>query len=469
MLLPMHRVFRPYDYEATLARTLCVGDALPPAHPARRLVAFLDSRDLSALYALYYPIGPHPYDPRVLLALWLYGYMSRLHSSRQLEVAIAERLPFLYLAAGATPDHSTLAEFRTLVFAYLPTLFDDLLKQAQADGHVTLRAVSHDGTKIHADASKHQAVSYQRAGELIQDLQIQIDDLLHRAETDPASLPAELSLSEEVDMRVARLTRLKDARQVLEARAEARYQEEVAAFEAKQDARAERERLTGKKPRGRPPVPPTPAPAPTDQYNFTDPESRIMKNSANRGFDQHYNGQATVDHDSRLLVACSLSNQPSDVAGAVPTLDAIPADLGTPGIACLDAGYWSPATVESLRARGITPYIAVGKTVHGLDWQRYYGTTSLTPPPPEASPHVQMAHQMQTPEAQAAYRARKSTIEPVFGIIKEALGFRQFSLRGQAKAQGEWLLVCTAHNLKRLFVLQDAASQEQALEQATAA
>ena len=468
----MARPFRLFEYDATLTRTFCLDDLLPAAHPARQLVALLDTLDLSPLYTLYTPIGGHPYEPRGLLALWLYAYMTGITSSRQLEQAIRERIPFLYLAAGYTPDHSTLAEFRTLVFAYLPTLFDDLLTRAFQEGHLTMQAVSHDGTKIHADASKHQAVSYRRAGELIHDLQGQIEDLLRRAQDDPASLPVTMDLADEIALRRARIARLQEARQVLEARADARYQADLLAYEEQQAARAERERITGRPPRGKPPAPPTPGPAPTDQHNFTDPDARIMKNSTDTGVDEHYNGQTTVEHASRLIVGCALSNHASDTRQAAPSFATIPAALGTPGAACLDAGFWSPATVADLTARGITPYIAVGKRVHGLDWQRYYGTTLTTPPPADASPQVQMAYQLQTPAGQTLYRARKSTVEPVIGIIKEVLGFRQFSLRGLAKVRGEWCLVCLAYNLKRYFILQAQQAHQQAqalLQQASCA
>ena len=437
----MSRPFRIFDHDAILEQEFRVGDLLPATHPARLLVAFLDTLDLRPLYALYLPVGGHPYDPRGLLALWLYGYMTGQTSSRQLERATYEQIPALYLTAGAHPDHSTLAEFRTLVFAYLPTLFADLLARAQREGHLAQQAVSHDGTKVHADASKHQAVSYQRAGELIHDLQGQIDDLLRRAQEEPASLPAEMDLAEEITLRRARIARLQEARQVLEARADARYQAEVAAYQAKLAERAERERTTGKPSRGKSPAPPTPGPAPKDQYNFTDPESRIMKNSTNTGVDQHYNAQVTVEHDSRLIVGCDLSNQPADTDQAGPCFDTIPSEIGLPAAACLDHGFWSPATVAELTVRGITPYIAVGKLVHGLNWERFYGATPTTPPPPDASPQVQMAYQLTTPTGRDLYRDRKSTVEPVIGIIKEVLGFRQFSLRGLEKARHEWRLV----------------------------
>jgi len=453
----MTRPFRPFDYAAGLQQT--ISDLLPAAHPARQLVAFLETVDLAPLYRLYLPAGAPPIDPRLLLGLWLYGYMTGQVSSRQLERATSEQVPCVYLAAGTHPDHSTLAEFRTLVFAFLPDLFAQLLTQAQADGHLTMAAVSHDGTKVHADASKHQAVSYQRAGELIHELQEQIEDLLHRAQHAPASLPADMTLAEEIATRRARIARLQEARAVLEARADERYAAELAAHEERLAARAERERVTGKQPRGKPPAPPTPGAKPTDQYNFTDPDSRIMKNSANSGFDQHYNGQVTVEHASRLIVGCHVAPQASDRPLAAPTFDTIPATLGTPQAACLDSGFWSPTTAEELAQRGITPYIATGKTTHGLTWHRYYRTTPDAPPPAtDASPKAHMAYRLQTAAGQALYRLRKSTVEPVIGILKEVLGFRQFSVRGLANVQGEWQLLCLAYNLKRLFTLRAAAT-----------
>jgi len=203
--------------------------------------------------------------------------------------------------------------------------------------------------------------------------------------------------------------------------------------------------------------------------NFTDPDSHIMKNSTNSGFDQHYNAQVTVDHGSRLIVGCHLSNHATDTEEAVPSFDTIPAALGTPEAACLDHGFWNPTTVKTLTARGMTLYIAVSKIVHGLNWERYHASSPGTPPPPDASAVVQMAYQQRTAKGQAAYRERKSTVEPVIGILKEILGFRQFSLRGLQKALGEWRLVCTAYNIKRIFKLRASKSLEQAQSQANTA
>ncbi|HEY3377059.1 MAG TPA: transposase [Armatimonadota bacterium] len=457
----MQRIFRPYDYDATLEQTVLVSDVVFAEHPARQLMEFLDSLDLTALYDFYYPIGPHPYDPRVLLALWLYGYMTGVNTSRPLRTAIIERIPFRFLAAGCLPDPTTLIEFRTLIFAYLPTLFNDLLARARQEGHVTMQTVSQDGTKIHANASKHRAVSYHKAGELILELPAQIEDLLDRMACDPASLPPALDLAEEIGLRQARIIRLQEARTVLEARAATRYEDAVAAHTEQMALRAEKARLTGND-RGKPPEPPSAEPTPSDQVNFTDPESRIMKNSTNTGFDQHYNCQLTVDHASRLIVGLDVSNHPNDTEEALPSLDSIPALLGTPGTVCMDNGFWNPTIADTLRQRGSLPLIATEKTVHRLDWQRYYGTNPDTPPPSDASPSVQMAYQVRLPPNQVHYRERKSTVEPVIGIIKAILDFRQFALRGIKKVRGEWRLVCLAYNFKRYFTLKATRRAQQA-------
>jgi hypothetical protein len=199
-------------------------------------------------------------------------------------------------------------------------------------------------------------------------------------------------------------------------------------------------------------VAPTPGARDADQYNFTDPDSRIMKNSTNQGFDQHYNAQVAVDQDSLLIVGQSLSNHPNDQAEAQPTLEAIPPALGTPSSAALDNGYFSAANIEHFKALRIDPYIATGRDPHHPSWHERFAQ-SLTPPPEQASPKVKMAYKLQTEIGKAIYRLRKCTVEPVIGIIKETLAFRQFSLRGLSHVAGEWALVCLSFNLKRLHTL----------------
>jgi len=239
---------------------------------------------------------------------------------------------------------------------------------------------------------------------------------------------------------------------VLSARAKERDAIEQAAYEAKVQERTEKARQTGRTPRGRPPKPPTPGPRDKDQYNFTDPQSRIMKHSSTEGFEQDYNAQVAVEQQSLLIVGHSLSNHPNDQHQVEPTLDSIPPELGTAQAAALDTGYFSEANIALFERLSIEPYIATGRDGHHPSWWERFAAAP-TPPAEDASPKVKMAYKLKSALGQAIYRVRKCTVEPVIGIIKEVLGFRQFSLRGEHAAAGEWCLVCLAFNLKRLHTL----------------
>jgi hypothetical protein len=374
-------------------------------------------------------------------------------SSRKIEKATYEHLAFRYVAGGLHPDHDTLANFRKTFLDEIGELFVQVLLLAQLAGVLKLGNLSLDGSKIHADASKSHAVSYKRLLELETQLRAEVQELLtlgERADQGEATLPSGLVVEDEVALRQQRLANLAQAKAVLEARAQERYQAEKAEYEAK--LRAHEEKARRKKRRGRKPKPPEPGPRDGDQYNFTDPESRIMKNSTNDGFDQHYNAQAAVDQDSLLIVAPSLSNHPNDQREVEPTLDHLSPQLGQPTAAALDNGFFSEANIRALEARGIDPYIATGREPHQLSWRAFFAAQPA-PPPAGASLKEQMAYKLRTDIGHAIYRLRKCTVEPVIGIIKEVLGFRQFSLRGLASAAGEWCLVCLAFNLKRLHVL----------------
>jgi transposase len=449
----MSRQFKTADYEATLDLRLSLREILPPNHLARFVVDIVAQLDLSIIYARYGACGGEPYAPEILLALLVYGYATGMFSSRQIEKATYELAPFLFIAGNLHPDHDTLANFRKTFLPELKALFVQVLLLAQTVGLLKLGRISLDGSKIHADASKSHAVSYKRLLALEHKLGQEVDELFAlAAEVDQQALPDGLLIADEIALRQDRLQRLAEAKAVLEARAQERYQAEQAAYAAKLRERAEKAERTKRKPGGRPPQPPTAGPRDQDQYNFTDPESRIMKNGNDDGFDQHYNAQAAVDQESLLIVGHSLSNHANDHAEVVPTLDAIPAALGTPTAAALDCGYFSAANLAALRARGIDPYIATGRAAHHASWTERFAEPTATPPD-GASPKLQMAYKLKTKLGQAVYRLRKCTVEPVIGIIKEVLGFRQFSLRGLLAAAGEWCLVCLAFNLKRLHVL----------------
>ena len=449
----MSRKFKTVDYEAALDQTVSLREALPANHLARFVVELVAQLDLTSIYERYGARGGEAYAPAVLLALLFYGYATGVFSSRKIEKATYETLPFRFVAGGLHPDHDTLANFRKTFLNEIKALFVQMLLLAQTAGYFKLGNISMDGSKIHANASKSKAVSYKRLLALEAHLRAEVDQLFILAEqADRHELPEGLNIADEIALRQERLARLAEAKQVLQARAQERQAAEQAAYEAKQREREAKAKRAGRKPPGRPPTPPSGEPQDKDQYNFTDPESRIMKCSSSAGFEQAYNVQVAVDQASLLIVACSLSNHPNDKAEAEPTLAALPAALGTPAAAALDNGFWSEPNLAALEIRHIEPYIATGREPHHKSWQERFAAEP-EPPAEAASPQVQMAYKLRTEIGQAIYRLRKCTVEPVIGIIKAVLGFRQFSLRGLEAADGEWALVCLAFNLKRMHAL----------------
>jgi transposase len=449
----MARKFKTVDYAQSGQQKLTIDDCLPANHLARFIVAIVKMLDLDVFYAYYAAMGGEPIDPRVLLALLLYGYATGVFSSRKIEMATYEVISFRFIAGGLHPDHSTIAWFRKQFLSEIKVVFAQVLLIGHEMGYLKLGNISLDGSKVHADASKSHAVSYGRLLKLEEQLHQEVEELLALGErADQTELPQGLDIDTEVTFRQERLLNLAEAKRVLEARAEERHQAELAEYQAKVRAREEKARETGRKPRGPAPKPPEPGARDKDQYNFTDPESRIMKNSTDDGFDQHYNVQVAVDQDNLFVVGNTLSNHPVDTYEAIPTVDAIPAEIGKPKAVALDKGYYAPRNIHEFEARDIDPFIATGREPHHKSWQERFAQTPA-PPPDDASLIVKMAYKLQTEIGKAIYSLRKSTAEPVIGIIKEVLGFRQFSLRGLIAAAGEWCLVCLAWNLKRLHHL----------------
>jgi transposase len=449
----MARRFKMVDYEKVLNQTVTIGDVLPPDHLARFIARVVLLLDLSDIYAQYAPVGGEAYAPELLLGLLFYGYATGVFSSRKIEKGTYESIPFRFLAGGWHPDHDTIANFRKTFLPEITNLFAQVLVIAHELGVVKLGTISVDGSKIHADASKSHAVSYGRLLQMERRLSAEVEELIALGErAEQEGLPEGMDLEFEIALREERLLNLEQAKAVLEARAEERHEAEKAEYEAKLREREEKAKRTGRKPGGRPPQPPKAGPRAKDQYNFTDPDSRIMKNSNNKGFDQHYNVQVAVEQECRLIVGNTLSNHASDREEAIPTVDAIPAQIGKPEAAALDNGYWSPTNVEELLGRGIEPFIATGRDSHNQSWRERFAQQP-EPPAEDASLIVKMAYKLRTVIGKRIYGLRKSTVEPVIGIIKETLGFRQFSLRGLLAAAGEWCLVCLAYNLKRLHIL----------------
>lgn len=447
----MSRKFKTVDYEAALNASIMVREALPADHLARFVVELVGQLEMGDVYRRYGQRGGEAYAPEVLLALLFYGYATGVFSSRKIERATYEVLPFRFVAGGLHPDHDTLANFRKLFRVEIEELFVQVLLLAQTAGYLKLGNISLDGSKVQANASKSQAVSYKRLLELEVQLRAEVETLMRLADgADQEVLPEGLNVGDEVAFRQQRLERLAAAKAVLEARAQERYQAEQAEYEAKQRQRQEKEQRTGRKPPGRPPEPPTPGPQDKDQYNFTDPESRIMKSSD--GFEQAYNTQVAVDQEALLIVGWGLSNHANDKQEAEPTLDAIPPQLGPPAAVAMDNGYFSEGNIAACQERGIEAYIATGREPHHQSWQQRFAAEP-EPPSAEASATVKMAYKLRTTIGEAIYGLRKCTVEPVIGIIKAVLGFRQFSLRGLEAVSGEWCLVCLAFNIKRLHTL----------------
>jgi len=375
-------------------------------------------------------------------------------SSRKLERASYDSVAFRFIAANDHPDHDTIAAFRRRFLPEIEGLFVQVLLVAREMGVLKMGTVGLDGTKIHANASRHSALSYEHAGKIEAQLQAEVADLMAKAEAaDQADLPDGFSIPEELALREERLRKLAAARAKIEARAKERHAREQAEYEAKLAAREAKEKSTGKKPGGKPPSPPASGPSPADQINLTDEDSRIMP-VAGGGFEQCYNAQAVVAEGSLLVVAAEVVQAPNDKQQLAPMVDkitALPEEVGRPETLVADSGYFSGANVEACANAGIEPLIAKGRQTH---YPPLGERLAQAPPPPaNPTPVEAMAHRLKTPEGKRLYALRKQTPEPVFGIIKSVLGFRQFSMRGHKKARGEWNLVTMAWNIKRMFAL----------------
>jgi transposase len=449
--------FRSIDRQTGFLLPPSVDDWLPEKHLARFIVEVIDGLDLRAMSSSYRGSGSASYHPRMLLGILVYGYATGVFSSRKLERATYDSVAFRFIAANDHPDHDTIAAFRRRFLKEIEALFVQVLQLAREMGVLKMGTIGLDGTKIHANASRHSALSYEHAGKIEAQLKAEVADLLARAEAaDRADIPDGMSIPEELALREERLRKLAEARAKIEARAKERYARELAEHEAKLAARAAKVAATGKKPGGKPPQPPTEGPQPSDQINLTDEESRIMP-VAGGAFEQCYNAQAAVAAGSMLVVAVDVVQAPNDKQQLEPMLGkiaALPEELGEAETLLADTGYFSTTNVEACEKARIEPLIAVGRQPHHPPLQERFETA--LPVPENSTPVEAMAHRLKTPEGRALYALRKQTPEPVFGIIKAALGFRQFLLRGLKKVRGEWSLVTMAWNLKRMFVLNSA-------------
>jgi len=448
--------FRPINRDTPFLFPPSVDEWLPERHLARFVVEVIDGLDLSELVKVYRGSGIASYHPSMLLGLLIYGYATRVFSSRAIERATHESVAFRFIAGNEHPDHDTIAAFRKRFLPQIKALFVEVLKLAGTMGMLKMGTVALDGTKVHANASRHSALSYGHAKKIEKQLKREVQQLLRLAEqADGVNTPDGMSIPEELERRETRLAAIAEAKAKIEARAKERLEREQAEHQAKLAARAEQEKRTGKKPRGRPPEPPTGGVKDTEQVNLTDEESRIMK-VAGGGFDQCYNAQAVVATGSLLIVATEVTQAPNDKTQLQPMIEklkTLPQELGRAKRILADNGYFSEANVEACEAARIEPLIAMGRSSHHLSWKQRFAAAPKSPPK-SATPLQKMAYRLKTPRGKRLYGLRKQTPEPVFGIIKSVMGYRQSLLRGLENVKGEWNLVTMSWNIRRIFAMQ---------------
>jgi transposase len=452
--------FHPIDRDSEYLFPPSVQDWLPEQHLARYIANVIESLDLTDIERAYAGRGSDAYHPASLMSLLIYGYATGVFSSRRIEMATYDSVAFRYLACNRHPDHDTLATFRRRFGEQFQAMFVQVLQIAQVNQLSQFGTVSLDGTKIHANASRHSALSYGHAEKLEAQLKQEVQELLALAESaDQSELPEGLSVPAEIARREDQLSAIAAAKAKIEARAKARYDTEQADFDAKLKAREAKAAKTGKKPGGRPPTPPNVTPRAEDQVNLSDDESRIMK-VAGGGFDQCYNAQALVDTETMLVVVPEVTQAANDkqqVEPMIEKLQALPAGLNAPATLLADTGYYSEANVVACHQAKIEPLIAVQREGHHPHWQDRF--TEPEPIAEDASEVERMKHALKTQAGKQSYALRKQTVEPVFGIIKSVMKFRQFMLRGLVNVRNEWTLVCLAWNLKRMAILRPNSVQ----------
>jgi len=452
--------FRSVDRTTAYLLPPSVDEWLPEGHLARFVADVVSQLDTSAIENCYSGRGSVAWHPKMLISLLFYGYATGIFSSRKLERSTHDSVAFRYLCANHHPDHDSIATFRRRFLPELESLFVQILHVGREMELVKLGNVSLDGTKMKANASKHKALSWAYACKLEAQFESEVKELMRRAnEADASDLPDGFSIPEELEIREKRLTAIRDAKAKIEERAAERHGRDMAEYEDKVAAREAKEKATGKKVGGIAPKPPEEGPKDKDQVNLTDEESRIMPTSGG-GFEQAYNAQAAVDMETMIVVATDLSQHPNDkqeLEPVVETLSKLPDDLGEIKNVVADTGYYSEHNVKVCEQHKLQPLIAHGRQPHHpplaelIARDESGGNESISDDPVQ-----RMKDMLKDDVGRALYAKRKTTVEPVFGIIKHVMGFRQFSMRGLKKAKGEWSIVCMAWNIRRLFTLQAA-------------
>lgn len=424
---------------------------LPEDHLARFIVEIVDQLDFSNIYRQYKGKGSAAYDPKLLLALLFYGYSTGVFSSRKLEAASHDSVAFRFITGNQHPDHDTIANFRKRFLSEIQGWFKQILLIGCEMKLVKMGNIYIDGTKIQANASRHKAMSYDYMKRHEEQLEEEIKQLLDMAaEQDENENTHQLVIPKELKGREDRLEKIRQAKVVIETRAKERFKLEKQEYNRKIAKKEKKEKETGKKQGARvakEPIDDTPRGS--DQYNFTDPESRIMKTSM--GFNQCYNAQAAVNEDM-LIVGAYSNSRGNDWLEFIPAIQSVPKELGKISTAVADTGYFSESNVLKTIGLGIEPIISVKKEVHN-SFLKNLLNQSQEPINKDKNIKETMRQLLDSDRGSVIYKKRKQTIEPVFGIIKETLGFRRFLLRGENNASKEWTLVCIGYNLKRLFNL----------------
>lgn len=446
------------DRETSMLLPPDLRDWIPEDSMVHLIIETVETLDIQKFWVNEGGSGCAQYPPSMMLSLLIYCYATGRFSSRMIEEASWYDVAVRYICGGDKhPDHDTICAFRTRNRDAFKEAFVKVLLIAQELGYLKkVGSVAVDGTKIIANASKHAAVSYKRAEEMIRQLELEIEQLTRKAEeADSTPLDTGLSLPEEIKRREDRKTALTEARKVIEERYEDVRKQKQQEYEEKMEAREE-ERKNGKGPRGRTPVPPSDKPPDTAQFNFTDGESRIMKAGSGEHMEQAYNAQAVIDTEgSMLLLGGYVTNHANDKRELEPAVACVNPEVRHVSVVCADTGYFSEATVSSIEAAGTGPivYCAIERQGHHRTVEDLERKPALETPPATASVMETMAFRLKTKEGHRNYKKRKETIEPAFGIIKSVLGFRQFLMRGLEKVGIEWDLVTLAYNFKRLHRL----------------
>ena len=433
-------------------------DWLPEGHLARFIVDIVNRLDISEIHSTYSEQmgGQKAYDPRMMVSLIFYCLVTGILSSRKIEIATWESIPVRYITGDLHPDHDTIASFRNRMKESLNKIFLKILLIAQEMGLLKLGTVSLDGTKMKANASKHKALSYGHACKLEEQLKEELAQLLSMSEAEDKidTKKPNLDIPEEIRRREDRLAGIEKAKAEISRREKERYEKEKAEYEAKMEKRKVKEINTGKKAKGKEPQEPKEEISGKAQVNLTDPDSRIMPKSGG-AFEQSYNAQALVDVDSRIIVSGHVTqacNDKEELKPELSELEALPDCLGKAEKLLGDAGYYSEENLKAVEAAGLNPYIPAGREKHNEKLRiRMEGAG----PEPEEGAGVKerTAHRLKTETGRKEYSKRKSTSEPVFGIIKKAMGYSSFMTRGLWKVKKEWTLICIGYNLKRLFSL----------------